>query len=114
MVLVHALKSYQKERSQGFYVKLFLTIRVKWQIQKMIYIVNLNTLDMFYIFTQDVQTMFKWIQIDPFASEELKQELKKRGHDLRDWPGFGSTQAIALEKDGFVAVAEPRLKERMQ
>nr|WP_246439473.1 gamma-glutamyltransferase [Teredinibacter franksiae] len=52
--------------------------------------------------------------IDPFASEELKQELKKRGHDLRDWPGFGSTQAIALEKDGFVAVAEPRLKERMQ
>ncbi|WNO10087.1 gamma-glutamyltransferase [Teredinibacter sp. KSP-S5-2] len=51
--------------------------------------------------------------IDGFASDELKQGLKKKGHAMRDWPGFGATQAISWDEDkGFTAVAEPRLIER--
>lgn len=51
--------------------------------------------------------------IDGFASDELKQGLKKKGHTMRDWPGFGATQAISLDDaKGFTAETEPRLIER--
>lgn len=48
--------------------------------------------------------------IDGYASETLKKGLEARGHQLRVWPAFGATQAIAVASDGeFLAVTEPRL-----
>ncbi len=48
--------------------------------------------------------------IDSFASDDLKQALKDKGHNLKDWPRFGATQAIALEKGELVPVSEPRIQ----
>ncbi|WP_246434676.1 gamma-glutamyltransferase [Teredinibacter haidensis] len=51
--------------------------------------------------------------IDPSVDESLRKGLDARGHQLADWPGFGTAQSIALENGRFVAVSEPRLKDRM-
>ncbi len=55
----------------------------------------------------------EWAFIDGYASEELKAGLEKRGHKLKIWPPFGSTQAIAINAKGeLVAQSEPRLITR--
>lgn len=50
------------------------------------------------------------VLIDGFADEDLKKNLEKRGHMLKDWPRFGATQAITLEDGKLVPVSEPRIQ----
>lgn len=44
----------------------------------------------------------------------VRQLLLKKGHKLKEMGPYGSTQAISLVDGKFVAVAEPRLKQRNQ
>lgn len=50
--------------------------------------------------------------IDDFASDSLRDALTKKGHELKNWPPFGATQAIHFKNNQFHAVAEPRLISR--
>jgi gamma-glutamyltranspeptidase/glutathione hydrolase len=51
--------------------------------------------------------------VEPAMSFEVDSVLFSKGHPMKDMRPFGSTQAIALDKEGnFVAVSEPRMKER--
>lgn len=52
------------------------------------------------------------VYYDNFAGQPLLNKLKDKGHQLKEWPPFGATQAIALENDQFVPVTEPRLVNR--
>ncbi|PCK08522.1 MAG: gamma-glutamyltransferase [Alteromonadaceae bacterium] len=52
------------------------------------------------------------VYIDGFASDSLRKALEARGHQLKNWPPFGATQAIAFENGVFKPMAEPRLKLR--
>ncbi|WP_096087724.1 gamma-glutamyltransferase [Agaribacterium haliotis] len=52
--------------------------------------------------------------IDSYASEQLKKSLEAKGHKLRNWPPFGSTQALMLRDGTFQAEAEPRIRPGFQ
>ena len=49
------------------------------------------------------------VYIDKFASKELREGLTEKGHDVKDWPPFGATQAISIDDGKFEVVTEPRL-----
>ena len=49
------------------------------------------------------------VYIDKFASKKLREDLTKMGHEVKDWPPFGATQAISLQDGKFDALTEPRL-----
>lgn len=51
--------------------------------------------------------------VDDYLDTEIRAALEKRGHQLRNWPPFGATQAVEFSDGSFTAVAEPRLKSRM-
>ncbi|WP_084005033.1 gamma-glutamyltransferase [Gilvimarinus polysaccharolyticus] len=52
------------------------------------------------------------LYLEKSASLELRGGLHKLGHNMKDLGPYGSTQAIAFTKEGFVAVSEPRLEQR--
>jgi len=49
--------------------------------------------------------------IDPYADADLRKQLEARGHEIRDWPPFGATQAISIKSGKFVAESEPRIQD---
>ncbi len=50
--------------------------------------------------------------VESSASEELKEGLEGKGHLVKTMGSFGGTQAIAIEDDLLVPVAEPRVIKR--
>src|SRR5690554_5002242 len=52
------------------------------------------------------------LYLEKNASPELREGLSKLGHTVKTLGPYGSTQAIVQTKQGFVAVAEPRLEQR--
>lgn len=54
------------------------------------------------------------VYIDDFASDDLRKALIEKGHELKNWPPFGATQAIQFKNNAFHAVTEPRLVKRSQ
>ena len=56
--------------------------------------------------------------VDGFTSADVKKALSKRGHELRDWPSFGGTNAAGIiypddeTAPKYQAVTEPRLISR--
>lgn len=63
--------------------------------------------------TESARVHHQWkpdtVFYDDFISPEILKGLQSLGHNMRVWPPFGATQAIAIEKGKFVAVTEPRL-----
>jgi len=48
--------------------------------------------------------------VDAFMDAEVRSELEKKGHVLRNWPAFGATQAIVFKDGKFYAESEPRIQ----
>ena len=52
------------------------------------------------------------LYLEKTAAPALREGLQGLGHTLKELGPYGSTQAIAKTKAGFVAVSEPRLEQR--
>jgi gamma-glutamyltranspeptidase/glutathione hydrolase len=48
--------------------------------------------------------------VDAFMDAQLRENIVNKGHELRNWPAFGATQAIVLEDGQFFAESEPRIQ----
>lgn len=48
--------------------------------------------------------------IDGFVDAKLRDDITAKGHQLRDWPPFGATQAIVFKDGKFYAESEPRIQ----
>lgn len=52
------------------------------------------------------------LYLEQSAAPELREGLQALGHTMKELGPYGSTQAIGLDEQGFVAVSEPRLEQR--
>lgn len=53
------------------------------------------------------------LYVEPTMPKAVTQVLREKGHKLKALGAYGATQAISVDENGnFVAVSEPRLKQR--